>query len=215
MQHASTEQVCNWIDQFVAGDKQCFRELITHLENRLRISAHHVLKHVSGGGQGICETDDLLQDLVVRLLTRCESIAASLKTVPSEQRVRYFFGCTAKLIRNLISEETRRPLVRRSKSLKPDAIRGDNNESELGDYFASISIGDSSSPERIAMWADFHEFLDGLPEDLREVADLFWYHGLTHSDVGATLGIAAVTSRQRWAKVRHLALERFAQSPFG
>jgi RNA polymerase sigma factor (sigma-70 family) len=202
MHSISTEQVCRWIDQYVEGDKKVFQELISHIDGRLRAIARRTMWRISSGGQRLCETDDLVQDLVVELLTRCESLSSSLRTVPPEERVTVFFGCSAQIIRDLLSKEAKKPLVRRSRSIQPTSPSAMEGASE------------SNSPERVAMRAEFHEFINQLPEDLRAVADLRWYHGLTHAEVGSMLGIAEVTSRTRWARVRHQALTKFAESPF-
>lgn len=210
MHHASTQQISAWLDRMAGGDQTSLGELLSHLGGRLRAVASRARSRLSSDAGRVLETDDVLQDLVVRLLPRCATLSERLRSVPPTERVRFFFGCTARIIRDLICEEARRP-TRRVQLSSGD---GWDNSDSAGSALEALAAHESESPQRMAMWADFHDFVNGLPDGLREVVDLHWYHGLTHNEVGETLGIAEVTSRSRWAQVRHRAIQQFPESPF-
>ena len=59
-------------------------------------------------------------------------------------------------------------------------------------------------PASLAEWAELHERIADLPADERAVVDLHWYHGMTHSEAAAALGVSPKTVKRRWvaAKVR-------------
>lgn len=209
MQHASTQQIGAWLDLLAGGDQASLGELLSHLGDRLRSVASRARSRLSPQGGHVFDTDDVLQNLVLRLLARCASLSERLREVPPAERVRFFFGCTARIIRDLISEEARRPALRRDISQQ-----GWVDSDSSGSALEALPAQESESPLRIAMWAEFHEFVNALPDGLRDVVDLHWYHGLTHVEVGETLGIAEVTSRSRWAQARHKAIQKFPESPF-
>jgi RNA polymerase sigma factor (sigma-70 family) len=62
--------------------------------------------------------------------------------------------------------------------------------------------GQSLDPKRLAEWVDFHEAINKLPEQEREVFDLVWYHGLSQQEAGKTLGVDERTVRRRWREAR-------------
>ncbi len=207
---ASTQQIGCWLDQVAHGNREAYAEVLSHLGERLCAVASRQRYRLTPDARRRLETEDMLQDLTVRLLSRCESLADRLKVVPPAERVRFFFGCTAQILRDLISEQARR---RRPREVQ-FAAGGAETDDSAGLSLDALAIHESESPEQLAMWADFHNFVSGLPDGLREVVDLHWFHGLTHVEVGELLGIAEVTSRARWARARHQAMQRFSESPF-
>ncbi len=214
MTTSSTHLIAGWLRKLSQGEKSNLESLLGHVQNRFRRIARHAKARLPGDQQDLYDTDDLLQDMQVRLISRWESVLSTLRDVPDSDRVRFFFGCAARIIRDLVCEQARRNVHRQSKvSMLPRAnepgIEHDENSKAL-----PVPLDHSNVPERIAMWAEFHEFMNGLPDPLRQVSDLYWYNGLTHTEVGAVLGIAEVTSRSRWAQVRHQILLKFPETPF-
>src|SRR5262249_46158102 len=57
-------------------------------------------------------------------------------------------------------------------------------------------------PSRLLAWTDMHEQIDHLPEDLREVFELKYYHELTNAEIADLLGVSTRTVRQRWRDAR-------------
>jgi RNA polymerase sigma-70 factor (ECF subfamily) len=48
------------------------------------------------------------------------------------------------------------------------------------------------------VWREFHEQVERLPEEEREVFDLVWYQGLGHTDAAELLQMSARTVKRRW-----------------
>jgi RNA polymerase sigma-70 factor (ECF subfamily) len=50
----------------------------------------------------------------------------------------------------------------------------------------------------------FHEAVERLPMEEREVLGLLWYQGMTHAQAAEVLGVATKTVQRRWASARLL-----------
>jgi len=48
------------------------------------------------------------------------------------------------------------------------------------------------------VWSEFHEHVEKLPDDEREVMDLLWYQGLTQEEAAAVLKVSDRTVKRRW-----------------
>ena len=57
-------------------------------------------------------------------------------------------------------------------------------------------------PQTLDEWATFHEAVERLPEEERQVVGLLWYRGLTHAQAAEALGVATKTVQRRWASAR-------------
>lgn len=57
-------------------------------------------------------------------------------------------------------------------------------------------------PGLLAVWTEFHERVEGLPDEQREAFDLLWYQGLTQAEAAALLGVAERTVQRRWLAAR-------------
>ena len=60
----------------------------------------------------------------------------------------------------------------------------------------------SGEPSDLAEWTEFHEQVEALPEEEREVFDLLLYQQLTHEQAAEVLGVTARTVRRRWQDAR-------------
>ena len=56
----------------------------------------------------------------------------------------------------------------------------------------------SGEPSRLAGWCEFHQQIDALPEDQREVVGLLFYQGLTQPEAAELLGVTVRTVQRRW-----------------
>jgi RNA polymerase sigma-70 factor (ECF subfamily) len=61
---------------------------------------------------------------------------------------------------------------------------------------------ETGKPGSLETWAGFHEAVDRLPEEEREVVNLLWYDNLTHAQAAEALGVATKTIQRRWASAR-------------
>ena len=68
--------------------------------------------------------------------------------------------------------------------------------------------------EKLRRWAEFHEAVARLPDDLRAAFDLLWYQGLTQAEAADLLGVAVPTVKRRWLKARLRVQQALGGSPF-
>ncbi|EAQ78950.1 RNA polymerase sigma factor [Blastopirellula marina] len=136
------------------------------------------------------ETDDVFQEAAIRLYR-------SLKKVKPQSAQHYFKLATLQIRRTLID------LAR--KHLGPLAEAA-NHQS----HFALAELprqGDDEAPLSLAQWAEFHEAVDKLPEELRDTFSLIWYADATHGDAAQILGVSTKTIQRRFLKARLLLAE--------
>jgi RNA polymerase sigma-70 factor (ECF subfamily) len=56
----------------------------------------------------------------------------------------------------------------------------------------------TAGPETLEDWAAFHEAIDCLPTDLREVFGLRWYHGMSQEEIARVLNVSVPTVQRKW-----------------
>ena len=56
--------------------------------------------------------------------------------------------------------------------------------------------------ESLEAWTSFHEAMDSLPEDEREVMHLGWYGGMQQAEMADVLGVSVSTIKRRWYRAR-------------
>src|SRR5437870_4454184 len=76
---------------------------------------------------------------------------------------------------------------------------------QLHVWIDRIQAGDLSArdaPADLARWEAFHEEVNRLPEEEREVFNLLYYAGRTQEEAAAILDISASTVFRRWTAAR-------------
>ncbi len=68
---------------------------------------------------------------------------------------------------------------------------------------AHPSLADASQdPSVLAQWSEFHQKVRELPDEEREVVDLYWYQGLTQTETARILGVHEKAVSRRWLRAR-------------
>jgi RNA polymerase sigma-70 factor (ECF subfamily) len=62
----------------------------------------------------------------------------------------------------------------------------------------------TGEPSNIVEWTEFHEQVDALPDEEREVFSMTWYEGLSQGEIANLLGIGIRTVKRRWQSARCL-----------
>jgi RNA polymerase sigma-70 factor (ECF subfamily) len=69
-----------------------------------------------------------------------------------------------------------------------------------------VALGDGQTPAfdpaSLEIWTRFHEEVETLPEDLKEVVELLWYHELTQEEAAGLLDVDKSTVKRRWRRAR-------------
>lgn len=189
----STLEVRYWLNRHKAGDEAALKELLEISMRRLRLLAQRILGDIPAVRQ-FEETDDLLQNAVVRLWKY-------LSSHQPQTTVDYFRLAACMIRRELID------LSRHHFGHRVTRLSGGTNPSSTGDASQEAmpspkASDDSFDPEKLSQWTEFHEYVESLPDEDRSLFDLLWYQGLTMAETSELLGIPVRTLSRRWNMTR-------------
>lgn len=163
------------VDRWRAGDRAAADEMLRAAGERLEALARRMLRGFPAV-RGCADTGDVLQNSLLRLL-------AALNDVRPES-TRHFFNLAATVIRRELLD-----LARRFSG--PRFARADLTDRAGADPAAPLE-GD------LEKWSRFHEAVEHLPAEEREVVGLTFYHGWTQTEVAALFRVDERTVRRRW-----------------
>jgi RNA polymerase sigma factor (sigma-70 family) len=166
------------LDSLRGGDESARDALLEHSLNHLRHLARRMFR-TSWDWRRIDQTDDVLQKAMLRLY------AALAHVRPPD--VLSFYGLAARQIRRVL-----RDLARDAAKARVVDYRADPPDAE--DPYGE--------PTDLAEWAEFHEKIEGLPEQERETFDLLLYEGLTQKQAASALQTSVRTVKRRWQRAR-------------
>lgn len=184
--HDEPTQLQQLLDRYLAEEPNAFGELIEYATLRLRSLARKMLArypHVRRWE----ETDDVMQAALLRLHN-------SLSEVKPDSK-RAFFG--------LAATQMRRTLIDLARHYYGVYGIGKNHHSGAasGEALAGRPrAGDK--PDDLDEWTAFHEAIDSLPEDEREVISLVWYGGMKQNEVARLLDVSERTVIRRMNRAR-------------
>lgn len=185
-------QIQAWIDLLRAGDQDARERLIEAAQARLRQLAHEML---AGDRLRLWEeTDDVLQDALVQLHQSLADVQP-----PS---VRDFLRLAAFHIRRAALNMARRYFGPQGMG----ANQPRDQYARVGDTSSANHPACDSTPSgtvaRMEEWLRVQEAVGGLDEQLREVTELLWFHGLTQAEAARVLDVSGRTVRRRWQQAR-------------
>jgi RNA polymerase sigma factor (sigma-70 family) len=187
-----TVQIQGWIDRLRAGDESARQELLSCACERLTRLTHKMLKGYPRVRRWE-ETGDVQQKAMMRLYRALEHIQPA--------GVVDFFRLAALNIRRELLDLVKHYYGPQGSgahhaTIGPKAGGDDAPPSPLEQAEAE----DNSS--RLAFWTEFHQEIDRLPDDDREVFDLLWYQGLSQAEAAKALGISERTVKRRWQSAK-------------
>jgi RNA polymerase sigma-70 factor (ECF subfamily) len=184
-------EIEGWIRRLEGGDAQAREQLLNLASERLTRLARKMLKGFPRVKRWE-ETDDVLQNTLLRL-------HRSLAEVRPASTVEFY---------RLAAVSIRRELL--------DLAKHYYGPQGLGANYASIERrpeASASSPglappaededtARLEGWANFHQQVERLPNEEREVFDLLWYQQLSQAETSRLLDVSERTVKRRWAAAR-------------
>lgn len=177
------------LDRWHQGDPAARDELLRHFGDRLRRLTHRMLGDFARVRRWE-ETDDVLQNVLVRLVRALEDVRPA--------SVREFLSLASTLIRRELIDLARHHHgphgAGAHHASEPPAGSGGPPRHEGADS--------SCDPARLARWRELHEAIAALPDEEREVCELLWYQGLSQPEAAALLGTSERTMKRRWQAVR-------------
>lgn len=183
----NTAALQSCIDRWQAGDKAAADELLRGTISRLEKLARRMTRAFPNV-RGVADTDDVLQNSLMRFLRTLQNLRPAT--------TRDYFNLAAVHIRRELLDLARRGKNRKTVPL--DAAGSDTPNTP------EPVAPDDAGPEG-DRWARFHEVVDQLPIEEREVVGLVFYHGWTQDAIAKLFQVDERTIRRRWASAcRHL-----------
>jgi RNA polymerase sigma factor (sigma-70 family) len=164
--------LCDLVARWRAGDRAAADELFRASASRLERLARKMLRGFPAV-RGYADTSDVVQGACMRLL-------AALRSV-SPTSTREFFSLSGLQIRRELLD-----LARRQAARKTAGLEGAGEVAEPGD-------------RDLELWCAFHQAVERLGAEEREVMALVFYHGWTQQEVAELLGVTERSVRRYWA----------------
>jgi RNA polymerase sigma-70 factor (ECF subfamily) len=183
---ATTIELEDHLRRMNTGDRQAREQLFRHVSARLERLARKMLRQFPSV-QRWCQTDDVLQGALARLLRSLEQIAPA--------SLRELFALSTTMIR--------RELIDLARHFTGPEGLGANHASQQGGGVGSSAPANERAdmthdPAALALWSELHEKVKDLPADERETFDLLFYQELTQSQAAQVLGVSERTVQRRW-----------------
>jgi RNA polymerase sigma-70 factor (ECF subfamily) len=190
-----TARLQHWLDRMRDGDDQARNDLFAHAAERLRRLTSRMLRRFPALRRWE-QTDDVLQNATLRL----HRALAEMRP----DSARHFY--------NLAAVQIRRELVDLARHHFGPQGQAAHHHTEAGLAPAEEGTleqepGDTEEPDTLEGWTRFHEAVETLPEEEREVFNLLWYEGLDQPGAAEVLGVGLRTVKRRWQKARLLLYE--------
>lgn len=174
------------------GDTNARQALIAYACDRLRRLARRMFRDYPRLRRWE-ETDDVFQAAMFRLYRSLGEAQPS--------STRHFFNLAALQIRRTLLDLARR-------HFGPEGHAANHYTDGLGlaadDAGGPLHSVDAAGEETMALnrWTAFHEAIDNLTDQHREMFDLLWYQGLEQEEAARLLGVSIRTVKRRWQSAR-------------
>jgi RNA polymerase sigma factor (sigma-70 family) len=168
------------IDRIRDGDFSARDELLRGVCGRLETMARQLLRGFPTVRRW-ADTDDVLQNSIIRLLRSLQDVEFS--------SMRDFFG--------LAATQIRRELLDLARHFSGPKYATANDDNQVGSMDRIDAASESSSLD-IEAWTRFHEAVEMLPTQQREVVELVFYHQWTQAQVAEFFEVHVRTVRRWW-----------------
>lgn len=190
-----TTKLNGWLADMRRGDVTARNEVIAHACDRLRTLTQRMLRGFRRVRRW-AETDDVLQNSLLRLHRALTDVRP--------ETPRQFYALAAQQIRRELLDLARQ-------HYGPEGI-GANHDTDSG-IAAGKKAAPADEPHDLDGWTRFHEQVEKLSDDQREVFDLLWYEGLTQPEAATVLGVSVKTVKRRWQDARLFLFEAMRGEP--
>ena len=170
------------LDGWQAGDQTAANELFVATKARLSKLARRMTRSFPNI-RGQADTEDVLQNSLIRLLH-------TLRTL-RPKTTRDFFNLAAVHIRRELLD-----LARKCRGKIHVALAGPDDSSAYG---ATRTEPQAAVADDFDLWVRFHQAVDELPTEEREVVGLVFYHGWKQAQIAELFSVDERTIRRRWA----------------
>ncbi len=181
-----------WLALAQSGDDSAWDAIIDHSCERLRRLARRMLRNYPALRRWE-QTDDILQNAVIRL-------HRSLRAVKPESSSQ-FYGLAATQIRRSLLDLTRHHFGPHGTGANHHT---DHPPKQDGQSVSAVESHAATGlePSTLAEWSEFHQAVEGLPEQEQQVFNLLWYDGMSQPEAATVSGIPLRTLKRRWQAAR-------------
>ena len=175
---------------FKSGDLEAREKIIEHSCERLRLRTRQMLRSFPNVSRW-SQTDDVLQNAMIRL----HRSMAEVKPESPQQ----FYG--------LAGTQIRRELIDLARHFSGAHGVGKNHDTNNGEA-AEKSTDTNYEPESLERWSKFHEAVEQLPDEQKDVVGIIWYEGVSQPKAAKLLGVSLATVKRRWQAAKLQLSER-------
>jgi RNA polymerase sigma-70 factor (ECF subfamily) len=135
----------------------------------------------------------VLQNALIRL---CGALEATKPESP-----RHFYNLAALQIRRELIDLVHHHLGPQGHGAKHHTDGAGKAADDVDGAF-DRQAGAGDEPDSLEAWTAFHEKVDLLPDEEREVFGLLWYEGLKQEEAALVLAVSLRTVKRRWQSAR-------------
>lgn len=180
----NTMMLHEYLSRWQAGDRDAANELVKACERRLDRLARHMLRSFPNVREWT-EAEDVLQSSLMRLLH-------TLMTITPKSMRDYYNLAAVHIRRELLD------LARRYRGRGYVPIDSDSGTDSQSGYSHIPHPASPPIPDDFDLWVKFHESIDELDSEEREVIGLVFYHGWTQKQIAELFQVDERTIRRRW-----------------
>lgn len=197
-----TTHIQSLVERLSSGDVSAREQLIAHTWDRLLRLTRHISRdfHTVRRWE---QTADIWQNASLRIWKALEKVEIN--------DARHFLRLAAEKIRFELIDLTRHyqgtfgQARHHQTPQNADAFNGE----QLGQLMAEAGQGPITPLEQ-TQEQDIHGIIEQLPDELKEVFDLYYYHDLPQTDIARMLQVDVRTIKRRWRSAR-LALQALCE----
>jgi RNA polymerase sigma-70 factor (ECF subfamily) len=186
-----TDRLACCLERLAAGEKSARDEILETCDQRMRVLSHRLLGKFAKIRRWD-NTDDVAQNAAIRLHR------ALADTVPDSPRG----------LMGLMATQIQRELIDLARKHSGPHSWASNHDTNAGVKNGACRVEEASEGEQrdeavpIERWEEFHEAIEGLPGDLREVFRMVWYLGLDREAAAKAMGCSVRTIGRMWQEAR-------------
>jgi len=196
MSDSSADSIQPLLEGIAPGNAAAREALLKHSQDRLRRMVKQSLRKFPGVIRWE-DFDDVLQNVLVRLDKALQELAPP---TPAD-----FLALASAHIRWELIDLSRRhsgPEGINSHYLTPAT-------DEDGGRRSVEPPAPAEDPLGLAVWHEFHERIQAMPDGVRRLFDALFYRGLPQAQAAELLGMRVRTLRRRWHEARQTLMKEF------
>jgi RNA polymerase sigma-70 factor (ECF subfamily) len=186
-----TRSTTSLLRQLGGGDEQAPNLLVAHACDRLLLLTRKMLRGYPAVRRWE-QTGDVAQNASIRLRKALEAVRPKSR--------QHFWNLAGLQIRRELIDLARHHLGPQGQGARHHTDCPGAADDPGGPLWERAD--DTGGPASLADWARFHEEVELLPEEEREVVNLLWYQGKSQEEAAALLSISLRTLKRRWQSTR-------------